>query len=423
VSLAVSRPAATATSPIQRIVVIYMENHSFDEVLGALCVQDRRCNGVTAGKISTGATIPLQRGKDVVPQAGHSTRDQRVAINGGKMDRFDLVYACGAPTYSCYQQYQPNQIPNLARLAREFVIHDRLFSLHAVPTWGAHLELVAATLDGFTGDNPIDNTPGSGAGWGCDSRKDAPWRATPYMSPILVPSCVPKVNGTGPYRLSPVRYVPTIMTRMEAAGLSWKIYAGPKGNGYSYAICPTFAECIYGDQAKKMVDTDIFLTDVAAGRMPKLSLVMPKNRVSQHNKRSMIEGDNWIGSLVDAVMKSPAWPSTAIFITYDDCGCFYDHVPPRGDRGIRMPTVIISPYAKRGYTDSKTASFASLLAYIERTFNLAPLGSADANAYGFEQSFDYTQQPLAPVQMQMTEVPLESLLQIAADPGDPFDPT
>jgi phospholipase C len=344
-------------------------------------------------------------------------------MNKGKMDRFDLVYGCGPPNYACYQQYQPSQIPNLARLAREYVVHDRFFQLDIIPTWGAHLELVAATLDGFTGDNPIDNTPGAGPGWGCDSRKDAPWKPAPNSPPILVPSCVPKPDGTGPYRPSPVQYVPTIMNRLDAVGASWKIYAGPKGNGYSYAICPTFAECIYGPQAQNMVDTDLFIADATAGRLPNVSLVMPKNRVSQHNKQSMLEGDNWIGSVVQAVMDSPQWSSSAIFITYDDCGCFYDHVRPPAGRGIRMPTVIVSPYAKAGYTDSRNASLASLLAYIERTFDLAPLAAVDANAYGFEESFDYTQQPLGGIQMQMSTVPQASLDQIAADPVDPNDPT
>jgi phospholipase C len=121
---------------------------------------------------------------------------------------------------------------------------------------------------------------------------------------------------------------------------------------------------------------------------------IPKN--SQHNGDSMQTGDNYLGSVVSAVMNGPQWSSTAIFITYDDCGCFYDHVPPPAGLGIRVPMVIVSPYAIAGHTDHNVASFASMLAYTEHTLGLAALGSADQNAYDYSQSFDYSQTPLAP---------------------------
>ena len=87
----------------------------------------------------------------------------------------------------------------------------------------------------------------------------------------------------------------------------------------------------------------------------------------------MLTGDNWIGQLVNALQASPNWSSTAIFITYDDCGCFYDHVAPGKNpdgtpQGVRVPMVIVSPYAKRGGTDSNTATFASFLKFTEEAF-------------------------------------------------------
>ena len=84
----------------------------------------------------------------------------------------------------------------------------------------------------------------------------------------------------------------------------------------------------------------------------------------------MAQGDNWIGSIVNAIEQGPQWTSTAIFITWDDCGCFYDHVPPPPGLGIRVPMLLVSPYAKAGYTDSAAASFASILAYTEHAFTL-----------------------------------------------------
>jgi phospholipase C len=96
--------------------------------------------------------------------------------------------------------------------------------------------------------------------------------------------------------------------------------------------------------------------DGAAGKLSNFSIVVPTGANSQHNKDSMTVGDNWIGSIVAAIQSGPDWPSTTIFITYDDCGCFYDHVPPpQPDWGIRVPMVIVSPYAERGGTDSGLA--------------------------------------------------------------------
>jgi phospholipase C len=134
-------------------------------------------------------------------------------------------------------------------------------------------------------------------------------------------------------------------------------------------------------------------------------------------------GDNWIGQAVSAIENGPDWRSTAIFITYDDCGCFYDHVAPPAGRGIRVPMVIVSPYARAGFTDSTTATFSGMLAYIEHTFGLAALASADAAAYDFRNAFDYSQSPLPPIPLGRTPVPRAELRRIAAHPPDVDDPT
>src|SRR5581483_9873185 len=136
-------------------------NHSFDNVLGKLCVLDRRCAGATTGRLPGGAVIALKRAADVVPPVHHNHQDQQVAIDGGRMDGFAKIAGCRlVESYRCYSQFWPSQIPNLAALARRFVISDHTFQMHTVPSWGAHLELVAQTLDGFTGDNPSPGTSG-----------------------------------------------------------------------------------------------------------------------------------------------------------------------------------------------------------------------------------------------------------------------
>ncbi|MGN6380778.1 MAG: alkaline phosphatase family protein [Gaiellales bacterium] len=423
-------PAAASTaSPITHVVSVYQENHSFDNVLGRLCVLQSRCNGVTTGLLPTGITIPLSRATDLVPPSPHTGQDQITAIDGGRMDGFANLKMCARVNhYSCYTQFAPSQIPNLASLAEHFTISDQTFEMDTIPSWGAHMELAAATLDGFDtnpGVNPFPSTTGALPlpGWGCESDRDN-WWGSPK---IAVPACVPDYSLDplafpygGAYRSTPVASVPTIMDRMDAAGLTWGIYAGSN----VWAVCPTFAQCQYTSQKRNQHPASAVLAAAAAGTLPNLSIVTPTGPDSQHNGFSMLQGDNWIGQVVSAVMSGPDWASTAIFITYDDCGCFYDHVKTPPGMGIRVPMVIVSPYARPRYTDSTTASFASMLAFVEHNFRLYPLTSADAGAYDYSHSFNFSQHPLAPVPLATHPVPRSEQLSIARHPPDlTADPT
>jgi phospholipase C len=428
-----AQAAIIPPTPIQHVVVIYQENHTFDNVLGTLCTNGR-CDGVRTGKLPSGETIPLSRATDIVPGIDHSRSTQKTAINGGTMNGFANIPACTeAKGYQCYTQYYPGQIPNLAALARRFVISDRTFSMDPIASWGAHLELVAAQLDGFTGSLPV-RTPATGdlKGWGCDSNRDAAWRATPTAKVQMVPSCVPDFSLNpiqypygGAYRPTPVNYVPTIMDRLNQTHRSWRIYAseGPGIGSYGWAICPTFAECLY-KQRSRMVDSERIITDAKNDKLPSLSLVMPEGSNSQHNFDSMAKGDNWIGNVVGAIQGSADWPHTAIFITYDDCGCFYDHVRPPVKRwGLRMPMVIVSPYAKPHYTDSNNATFASMLAFTEHVFGLSPLSARDANAYDYADAFNFNQPVLRTAKMTTSHISKRERQYLEAHPGDPDDPT
>jgi phospholipase C len=452
-------------TPIRHVVIIDQENHSFDNLLGLLCLQLGRCAGpmtINGTPIGLGQdplthatiTIPLQPATDIVAASPHSHDAQVTAVDNGKMDGFNLMVEndqdCSqASGYTCYQAYQPDQIPNLATLVKNFVIADHTFQSDVAASWGAHLGLVAGTMDGFYGNNPCQNLPGLprdcttatlGPGWGCDSNRDALWTSPgapagtqPTFEPTCIPdSALPLANG-GAYRPTPVQWVPTLMDRLDAARLSWRLYAGSgvatnstgfQSGGYQWATCPSFADCLYTRQAKNMVNMTQVLDDAKGGTLPAVSIVTPTLGKSQHNFYSMKLGDNWIGQVVKAIEAGSDWSSTAIFITYDDCGCFYDHVaPPSVQLGIRVPMVIVSPYARRAFTDSNVASYASLLAFNEYVFGLQPLATADAKAYNFLGSFDFTQPGLAPVQMVTSSVSADELGYIRAHPGPDNDPT
>jgi len=191
--------------------------------------------------------------------------------------------------------------------------------------------------------------------------------------------------------------MPTIMDKLDKASLRWKLYTAAPGHGYLWAICPSFAACQYTSDRSKQVPTARVLINAREGNLPNFSVVLPTVRVSQHNGGSMREGDNWIGEVISAIEHGPDWQSTAVFITYDDCGCFYDHVPPPSGLGIRAPMVIVSPWARPGYVDSNDASMASLLAFTEHNFGLDPLNERDAMAYDYSNAFDFDQTPLSPV--------------------------
>ncbi len=417
------------------MVYIVQENHSFDNVLGAWCAETKHCNGATTGTLYGGHPIRLTKANDIVARAEHTVHGQTTAIDGGKMDGFSLNYFCTAQSdYACYTQYQPSEIPNIIALANGFTVSDATFEDGPAPSWGSHLDAVAATFDAFTGDLPRAGTDGVlGAGWGCDSGYDAPWRSSSGKL-RWEPACVPDyaLDPTtfpygGAYRPTPVAHVNTIMDELDTAGISWKIYAGlggtGNGNGYGWAICPSFADCRYTQEFDNVVQTNNVVKDAHAGALPSFSVVTPTQVDSQHNEDSMAIGDNWIGQVVSSIENGPDWSSTAIFLTWDDCGCFYDHVTPPPGLGIRVPMVIISPYAKSHSTDSTVADFASVLAFTEHNFGLSPLGSEDASAYDYSGAFDYSQTPLAPVAVTNTPISSAELQYLKAHPPDPDDPT
>ncbi|MGN6166633.1 MAG: alkaline phosphatase family protein [Solirubrobacteraceae bacterium] len=442
-------PVATATTPaasgdpIKHVVVIYQENNSFDEVLGYTCAVTLagRCDGATTGKVSNGTTVPLAQPPDIVPTVNHSPGSITTAIDGGKMDGFDKNSGCAAPAYACYVSYRPSQIPNLSMYAQQYVVADRTFESKVSASWGSHLDLVSSTLDGFQGVNP-SHAQFATKGWGCDSGATAPWK-NPQGGGLASnqPTCIPdfSLNPTqyphgGAFEATSVAHVPTIMDEMNAAGVSWHIYAPTASQQfYGWAICPSFADCLYTNQEQSTSQPSQVLTDAANGTLPSVSYVVALDNQSQHNSNSMLAGDNWIGSVVNSIMNGPDWRSTAIFITYDDCGCFYDHVPPPAGAGVREPMVIVSPCAKPAYTDHNTAYAGdSTLAFIEHTFNLpALIPTADGSAYDYNQSFNYTQPgcggagtaPTTLTRATIHPITAAEKAYIKAHPANPNDPS
>jgi phospholipase C len=149
-----------------------------------------------------------------------------------------------------------------------------------------------------------------------------------------------------------------------------------------------------------------FFTDASAGTLPQVSFLMPAGSgnaaYSQHNGNSNAAGDNWIGKIATAVLAGPEAASTVLIVTYDDCDCFYDQVPPPlapdgRQMGMRVPFVVAGAYVRPGFTDSavtsSTSSTGSILAFIEWVFGLPALGANDAAADNLSSMFSFAQAP------------------------------
>ncbi len=409
------------TTPIRHVVVLYLENHSFDNVLGFWCDQTKRCIGMPKSvRLENGARVKPSVTPDTVPHMVHSVAGQAAAMDGGKMNGWNLVGGCGRMRhYACVSGYKPRHIPNLIALARKFVVSDKTFSEYGSPSWGGHLYAIMPSMDGFTGDIPhrVPGHPG-GPGWGCDSHLLANWNNPSTGALQVVPSCVPdtslSVPNGGAFQPSPVPNEKTILDELSSAHLSWKIFGGEKNQaGYIWSTCPSVAQCLYTSQDSHLVKSDTFVRTARAGKLPNFSLVVPGGRTaadSEHNATSMTAGDDWVGRIARAVMKGPQWRSTALFITYDDCGCFYDQVPPRTNpdgsaEGPRVPLVIVSPWVKRHFTDTKPTTFAGILGFTEHVLGLPPLGLNDHYAWDFIGDFNFAQVPIAPIRMVIRPLP------------------
>src|SRR5262249_3024896 len=329
-------------SPIRHIVGLDLENRSFDNVFGFWCTKKPgRCpaGGMPRrATLSDGSVFRPTVDPDIVPNVVHTVKGQVLAMNHGKMNGWEKIEGCHADQgYACISGYKRRQEPNIISLANHFAISDRTFSMKDSPSWGGHIYVVAASLDDFTGMIPW-REPGApkGPGWGCDSYMTTEW-VNPATHQIKdVPSCIPdpslELPNGGAYKPTPVAYEPTIMDRLDAAGLSWKIY-GAKYNqsGYKWSICPTFAECVYTSQdANLAIDKRVF-PDAKAGALPSFSVIPPGGVYASdscHNGAPTVACDDFVGQVASALMKGPEWRSTALFVTWDDCGCFYDQVPP-----------------------------------------------------------------------------------------------
>ncbi len=385
---------------IRHIVFLVKENRTFDNYFGTFPGAD----GATSGRISTGDVIPLGQAPDRTPRdISHSFQSAVKAIDGGAMDQFDLIPGGNQNgDYLAYTQYTENDLPNYFVYARNFVLADAFFSSLTGPSFPNHLYTVGAQSGGA-----INNPANSQGRWGCDS---------PGNSTVQVMD--DDGNITPEY---PCFDFQTLADSLEAQGLSWKYYAPGQGkSGYIWSALDAIAHIrltsLWNDH---VVPTDQFVQDALNGQLPAVSWLVVASGKSEHPPASVCVGENWTVEQLNAVMQGPDWDSTVVFLTWDDFGGFYDHVPPpvvdNFGFGPRVPFLIISPWAKPGYISHTTLEFSSVLKFVEERFDLDPLTARDAQANDLLDSFDLTQDPLPPLILSTRECP-GSTADIVLDP-------
>ena len=381
-SVTTTPPPTGDITKIQHIVFIVKENRTFDNYFGTF----PGAEGATSGVISTGQTIPLGRTPDKTPHdIGHSWTEALRAIDGGKMDKFDLIFGGNNPPgqFLAYTQLTEADIPNYFMYARNFVLGDHMFSSLTGPSFPNHLYTVGATSAGA-----INNPMNTGAKWGCDADAGG---------------TVEVMDNSGTITNQPPCFdFQTLADGLQAAGISWRYYAPTKGQvGYIWSALDAVKHIRQGPLwASNVLPDSQFVTDAQNGNLPAVSwLVTGAN--SEHPPSSSCQGENWTVQQLNALMQGANWNSSAVFITWDDFGGFYDHMPPpKADAfgfGPRVPLLIISPFAKKGLISHTNYEFSSFLAFAEKRFKLQPLTARDTLANDTTDSFDFTQQPLPPL--------------------------
>jgi phospholipase C len=364
-------------TPIEHFVVLMQENHTFDNYFGTYPgvdgLPEDTCLPVDlTGETSTQCVKPFNIGDRAITDLDHSSTGFRAQYNDGNMDGFvDYLRSNGFDYELTMGYYDDQTIPYMWNIADEYVLYDRFFSSAAGGSRANHMFWVTATIG-----NPV---------------KDA----------------VPE-GGYGD--------LPTIFDRLEEKGVSWKFYVqnyDPTINLRTKEVnvaprpqtvwVPLLNYARYLDSPNlfsKIVPLDEYFVDLENGTLPAVSFIVPSG-ASEHPPGSVRSGQRFVKNLITQLMRSSSWDTSAFVWTYDDWGGWYDHVrPPQVDEfgyGFRVPALLVSPYAKRGYVDNTTLDFTSLLRFIEDNWGLQPLAVRDANANSIASGFDFEQTPRPPV--------------------------
>jgi phospholipase C len=360
--------------PIDHIVVLMQENRSFDHYFGKLRPRGERAAEGPPEDASNpdptgGAPIAPFHKKATcdVADVSHSWNASHAQYDGGAMDGFTSTNAVDAdPSGSrAMGYYTARELPFYFDLYRTFAIGDRYFASLLGPTYPNRQYLLAATSFGHI-------------------RNDFDFSGAPK----------------------------TIFEALDEAGVSWRIY-------YEFVSFAGFFKYVRS-HPENLVPASQFAADAAGGTLPSVAFVDPQffggpnEENDEHPPANVQVGQAWVADKVRALMKSPLWPRSALFLTYDEHGGYYDHVPPppacipddvppmleKGDAdaqfdryGFRVPIVVVSPWARKRFVSHVVHDHTSILRFIETRFDMPALTRRDANADPMLEFFDFASPP------------------------------
>jgi acid phosphatase len=426
------------TVPIDHLVVIFLENRPFDHLYGLFPgvnglsspgapIPQTDANGVPYGTlppiVNSWANPPAVDKRfpsdlpnepfliedyvplgDIDPSPTHRFYQHQLQVNGGRMDRYVVWSDTGGLPLG---HFNTEKLP-LYPYAREHTLCDNYFT----SAWGGsmlnHIWLIAAMTPPWPGAatdqiaQPIFDSGGALIGL----QRDGNVTPDGYCVNDVQPFYAPFQANTPVEERMPPQLAPTIGDRLSDAGVSWAWYAGGWDDAVAGKPATTFqfhhqpfsyfsryGEGMPGRQ--HLLDETRFLSGLTEGTLPAVSFIKPLGIFDEHAGYSAVEAaESHAVELIEAVKASPFWERSAIVVTYDDFGGWYDHVaPPPIDRwgpGGRVPAIIVSPWARKAHVDSTPYDHTSILKFIEWRWSLAPLATRDALAWSLLPAFDFS---------------------------------
>ena len=398
---------------INHVVVIYMENHSFDnlygEFKGANGIENaRKGNFVQVDKegkpyqylpeIPRNNSFPTNLPNELfnidqyvpadkkTPDVTHRFLNNQLQINGGKMDKF-AAYNHSKGLAMGY--YNTEKLP-LYPVAKKYTLCDNFFQSAFGGSYLNHVYLISAAVPVWP-DAPKSMMEGA----------DNAVTSDGYVVNTVLSRNKPYPPKSDLSKLMPGQTMPTIGDRMSEKGISWAWYsegwdnavAGKKNNfAYNHAPFLYFARYAEGTEGRKHLrDQNDYIKDAENGTLPAVSFVKPGGGNDEHPGSSAVyPSEQGAVKLIDAVLNGPNGKDALVILTYDEFGGFFDHVnPPVIDRwgpGSRIPAIIIGPFAKKGFVDSTQYETVSILSFIEHRWGLKPLAERDKNANPFRNA-------------------------------------
>jgi phospholipase C len=376
------------TTPIRYVVVLVKENHTFDNMFGTY----PGANGTLTATLSDGGTIT----RPTIPPGtlsfnpNHFHSNALTAWADGGMNGFDLV-ALASPTDAAapsdpllpFGYYAQADIPNYWKLAGQYVLCDAFFTHVLADSFPAYISLIAA-------QSPAYEDP-SGSMWACGD--------TSKVQTYDPRTCSTSVTA-------PCFSIPSVVDSLPD-GVTWRSYTDQYGTGPLTSPFDSIAAVhAKGTTANTRLNSKL-LKDLAAGDLANITYIWGGNE-SEHPPDDICPGENDTVAIANALMKSPHWNETLLIVTWDDWGGFYDHVAPQmspcpGGRdafnlGFRVPTLLISPYAKKGLVYHTPTEQSSIPRLIEDLFGLPRMSSTDpvatdGTAGDLLGAFDFSQAP------------------------------